>query len=80
MMSNTESKIQVGDRVEAYLDSQFWKSRGWFPGRVARIDPYSAHRRFYWVELDQEVEAAQGGRAHLISVFNVKRIRKLCSE
>jgi len=80
MMSNTETEIQVGDRVEAYLDSQFWKSRGWFSGRVVRIDPYSVHRSFYWVELDQEVEAARGGRAQLISVFNIKRIRKRCSD
>lgn len=79
-MSNTESEIQVGDRVEAYLHSQFWKSRGWFPGKVVRIDPYSAHRWFYWVELDREVETAQGGCTHLISVFNTKRIRKLCPQ
>jgi hypothetical protein len=76
-MPITESEIQVGDRVEAYLGSDFWKSQGWFPGTVVRIDSYSAHRSFYWVELDQEVEAAQGGRTQLISVFNVKHIRKI---
>jgi hypothetical protein len=70
-------EIRVDDRVEAHLASDFWKSQGWFPGTVVRIDPYSAHRQFYWVELDQAVEAAQGGRTQLISIFNVKHIRKL---
>ncbi|GAB4489716.1 MAG: hypothetical protein Fur0016_07550 [Anaerolineales bacterium] len=80
MFSKPKSEIQIGDQVEAHLDSSYWKSRGWFSGRVVRIDPYSAHRCFYWVELDHEVEAAQGGCTHLISIFNVKRIRKPCSE
>lgn len=68
--------IRVGDRVRVYLDSKFWKSEGWFEGTVVRIDPYSRHRQFYWVELDLEVEAIQGGKTGLVSVFNPKNIRK----
>jgi hypothetical protein len=69
--------IRVGDRVKIYLDSKFWSSEGWFEGTVVRIDPYSKHRQFYWVELDVEVEALQGGRSNLVSVFNPKNIRTL---
>ena len=69
--------IQVGDRVKVFLDSKFWKSEGWFEGRVVRIDPYSKHRRFYWVELDLEVEALQGGKTHLVSVLNPKNIQMI---
>lgn len=69
--------IRVGDRVKIYLDSKFWKSEGWFEGKVMRIDPYSKHRQFYWVELDLEVEALQGGRSNLVSVFNPKNIQTL---
>jgi hypothetical protein len=67
--------IRISDRVKIYLDSKFWKSEGWFEGTVVRIDPYSRHRQFYWVELDLEVEALQGGKTHLVSVFNLKNIR-----
>jgi hypothetical protein len=66
---------RLGDRVKVRLDSNFWKSGGWFEGTVVRIDPYSRHRQFYWVELDVEVEALQGGRTHLVSVFNPKNIQ-----
>jgi hypothetical protein len=41
-----------------------------------RIDPYSHHRQFYWVELDIEVEALQGGRTHLVSVLNPKNLQR----
>lgn len=67
--------IRVEDRVKIYLDSKFWRNEGWFEGMVVRIDPYSRHRQFYWVELDVEVEALQGGRTHLVSVFNPKNIQ-----
>lgn len=70
----TES-IRVGDRVKIYLDSKFWESEGWFEGTVVRIDPYSRYRQFYWVELDLEVQALQGGKTHLVSVFNLKNIQ-----
>jgi hypothetical protein len=69
--------IRVGDRVKVYLDSQFWKSEGWVEGTVVRIDPYSMHRSFFWVELDVDVIAAQGGATHIISVLNPKNIEKL---
>ena len=68
--------VQVGDRVKIFLESKFWKSEGWFDGTVVRIDPYSEHRSFYWVELDIEVESARGGRTNLVSVLNPARITK----
>lgn len=69
-------EIEIGDRVQVFLRSDFWKSEGWFDGVVVRIDPYSEHRSFIWVELDEEAEAArESGR--LISVLNPKNIRKV---
>ena len=68
--------LRVGDRVQIRLDSETWQSQGWFDGTVIRIDPYSQHRSFYWVELDQEVEAAPGKGVKLLSVFNPKNIRR----
>ncbi len=69
--------ISQGDRVQIFLDSKTWRSEGWFDGTVVRIDPYSEHRSFYWVELDDEVEAILGKGVKLISVLNPKNIRKL---
>lgn len=69
--------IRIGDRVKVFLDSKFWKSEGWFEGTVVRIDPYSMHRQFYWVELNLEVETMQGGKTHLVSVFNPRNINKI---
>ena len=69
-------EIKIGDRVQVFLDSAFWKSEGWFDGTVVRIDPYSEHRSFYWVELNQDAEAMFGRGARLISVLNPKNIRK----
>jgi hypothetical protein len=68
--------VHIGDRVKVFLDSKFWRSEGWFEGTVVRIDPYSRHREFYWVELDLEVEAVQGGKTNLVSVFNPKNIQR----
>ena len=68
--------IQTGDRVKIYLGSDFWKSEGWFDGAVVRIGAYSKHRQFYWIELDTEVTAADGGTTRLVSVLNPARIRK----
>jgi hypothetical protein len=68
--------VHIGDRVKVFLDSKFWRSEGWFEGTVVRIDPYSRHRQFYWVELDLEVEAVQGGKTNLVSVFNPKNIQR----
>ena len=69
--------IQIGDRVKIFLDSAFWKSEGWFEGTIVRIDPYTEHRSFYWVELDVEVQAKQGGSTNLVSVLNPKHIEKI---
>jgi len=68
--------IRIGDRVQVFLDSKFWKSEGWFEGTVIRIDPYSGHRSFYWVELDDDAQALPGKGTKLISVLNPKNIRK----
>jgi hypothetical protein len=67
----------VGDHVQVYLDSKFWKSEGWYPGTVMRIDPYSAHRSFIWVELDTAVMDTHGGMSAVLSVLNPKNIKKL---
>lgn len=67
--------FNVGDRVKVYLDASRWKSEGWFEGRIVRIDPYSQHRSFYWVELDEDAQAALGGGIKLISVLNPKNIQ-----
>ena len=66
--------IQLGDRVKVYLDSKFGMKEGWFEGTVFKIDPYSEHRSFYWVELNEEAQALLGIKQ--ISVFNPKNIRK----
>jgi len=67
--------FNIGDRVKVHLDSDRWKSEGWFEGRVVRIDPYSQHRSFYWVELDEDAQAVLGGGIKLISVLNPKNIQ-----
>ena len=68
--------IKIGDRVNVFLDSRFWKSEGWFEGVVVRIDPYSEHRSIYWVELDEDVVAMPGTGTRLISVLNPRNIQK----
>lgn len=75
-MKDMADEIKVGDRVQIFLEAKVWGSDGWFAGKVVRIDPYSKHRSFYWVELDEESFAMQGKRAKLISVLNPKNIRK----
>lgn len=70
-------EFKIGDRVQVFLDSKFWKSEGWFAGTVIRIDPYSQHRSFCWVELDDDVEAHLGKATKLISVLNPKNIKKI---
>ena len=66
--------IQVGDRVSIYLDSKFGEKEGWYEGVVFKIDPYSEHRSFYWVELDETAQSMLGVKH--ISVFNPKNIKK----
>jgi len=69
--------LRVGERVKVYLDSKFWESEGWFEGTVVRIDPYSHHRQFYWIELDMSVRAVQGGETNLVSVLNPKNLQRI---
>lgn len=71
-----DDEVRVGDRVQVFLDVKNWGRGEWFSGTVARIEPYSQHRSFHWVELDTDAQAALGGRMPLISVFNPKNIRK----
>ena len=68
-------EFRVGDRVQIHLEAGRWGREGWFDGRVVRIEPYSSHRSFYWVELDEEAQASLGGGIKLISVLNPKNIR-----
>ena len=69
-------EIHMGDRVQVFLNAKSWGREGWFDGRVVRIDPYTKHRSFYWVELDEESAAVLGKGARLISVLNPRNIRK----
>ena len=69
-------KLKIGDRVQIFLDAKVWGSDGWFEGRIVRIDPYTKHRSFYWVELDEDSAALLGKGTSQISVLNPKNIRK----
>ena len=73
-----EESIRIGERVKIFLDSKFGNNAGWFEGIVVRIDPYSEHRSFYWVELDEDAQALLGIKQ--ISVFNPKNIQKMKTE
>ena len=63
--------------MQILLDSEFWGAAGWFKGTVVSIQPYSAHRSFYWVQLDDEAAAKLGGKPGLISVLNQNKIQKI---
>lgn len=67
--------IHIGDRVKVRLEAKAIGDEEWFEGVVVRIDPYSEHRRFYWVKFDAEVRALLG--IGQISVFNPKNIEKV---
>jgi hypothetical protein len=67
--------IQIGEKVEIRFDTKFGEMEGWYRGTVFRIEPYSEHRSFYWVKLDDDVRVVLG--IGEISVFNPKNIRKL---
>jgi hypothetical protein len=69
-------EIRIGDRVQVFLNARDWGRDEWFNGTVVRIDPYSEHRSFYWVELDEDAQSTLGAGMKLISVFNPKNIRK----
>ena len=70
-----EGEIKIGDRVQVFLNAKNWGRDEWFNGIVVRIDPYSEHRSFHWVELDADAQAVLGMK--LISVFNPRNIRKV---
>ncbi len=73
----SDSELGVGDRVKVRLDGPFWQEPGWYEGTIHRIDPYSGHRSFYWVELDLEVRSVGGGQTNMVSVLNPKHIVRL---
>ena len=66
--------IQVGDKVKVHFGSKFGEKEGWYSGIVFKIEPYSDHRSFYWVELDSEAQASLGIKQ--ISIFNPANIQK----
>jgi hypothetical protein len=68
-------EIIIGSRVKVYFDEKFGEKEGWYEGVVVKIDPYSEHRSFYWVELDAEAQSQLGIKQ--ISVFNIKNIQKI---
>jgi hypothetical protein len=72
-----DEPLRVGDRVQIFLDGTKWGREGWYNGTVVRIDPYSAHRSFHWVELDDDSAAILGRGVKLISVFNPRNIRRV---
>jgi len=76
-MTPANAKLTAGTRVRVYLDSQYWRSSGWFDGTLVRVDPYTEHRSFHWVELDIEVQPAAGGRTRLVSVLNPRYIESI---
>ena len=66
--------FQIGDQVEVYFDAKFGHEQAWYAGTIFKVDPYSEHRSFYWVNFDADVQTLTGIRQ--ISVFNPKHIRK----
>ncbi len=69
-----DESFEIGDLVEVHLDAKLGYAAGWYAGTVFKIDPYSEHRSFYWVNFDADSQALTGLRK--ISVFNPKNIRK----
>ncbi len=65
--------IRIGNHVKVYLDSRFGLNEGWYEGIVTRIDPYSEHRSFHWVELEEDAQIILGVKQ--ISIFNPKNIQ-----
>jgi hypothetical protein len=68
-------EIIVGNLVKVYFGEKFGEKEGWYQGVVVKIDPYSEHRSFYWVELNAEAQTQLGIKQ--ISVFNIKNIQKI---
>lgn len=74
-MNPEELEIQVGDSVKIRLDGKFGEQAGWYEGVVIRIEPYSAHRSFYWVRLNST--AREILQIEEISIFNPKNLQKI---
>ena len=68
-----DETFKIGDRVQVHLGSKFGELEGWYSGTIVRIEPYSEHRNFYWVQLDAEAQTILKMRE--ISVFNPRNIR-----
>jgi hypothetical protein len=68
-------EIRIGDRVKVFLVSKYGNKEGWYAGTVFKIDPYSEHRSFYWVELDADEQFILGIKQ--ISVFNPRNIVRI---
>lgn len=71
-----DSLPALGERVQVFLNAKTFGQEGWFGGVVVQIEPYSAHRSFYWVRLDDEAQAILGRGIELVSVLNPRNIRK----
>jgi len=70
-----DNNLQVGDCVKIYLGDKYGERSGWYEGVITKIEPYSEHRSFHWVELIVEAQSILGIKQ--ISVFNPKNIQKL---
>ncbi|MCC7118722.1 MAG: hypothetical protein IT310_09370 [Anaerolineales bacterium] len=70
-----QSEIQIGSRVRIQLGETFGEKAGWYEGVVVRIEPYSQHRSFYWVELNATAQEIL--KVKEISIFNPKRLQKM---
>jgi len=68
-------EFRIGDKVQVCLNSKSGDTDEWFDGTIVRIEPYSKHRSFHWVELDETAQYLLGIKQ--ISVFNPKNIRKI---
>ena len=68
-MNKAMLELSVGDQVRVFLDEN------WFKGVIVKIEPYSQHRSFYWVNLAPEAQE----KLHVgsISVFNPKHIQRV---
>lgn len=67
-------EYKIGDKVQIRLNSKAGDTDDWYDGIIVRIEPYSKHRSFHWVDLDEIAQNLLGMKQ--ISVFNPKNIRK----
>ena len=71
------STYEVGDRVRILLQAKYWQRPGGHEGTIVRVDRYSTHRSFHWVELDVPTQDRHGGTVSMISVFNPKHMVRI---